>query len=268
MSSLSFVHSSESAETAIPRLLEKHGGLIYRLGREFCGNHEGAEDLVQETFIRAFRNWSQFEGRSNTATWLYTIAVRTCKRLKHQRSGEPRHLQSLSELLPSPHDDIPDFPHTGEGSLDEIVRQEAQDAVHGAIAKLPSHFRLALVLKDIVEFSTAEVAQILGLKEATVKTRVHRARLLLRKELSQQLPKRKAPPPDHARRVCLDLLYTKQEALDRGAAFPLAEGELCSRCRALFTTLDLARDACREIRQDTLPDLLKDILLKEFGSPS
>ena len=91
----------------------------------------------------------------------------------------------------------------------------------------------------------SEVASILGVKEATIKTRVHRARLALRKTLAEDLPRRDAPHPDHSRQVCLDLLGAKQEALDRGVDFPVPPEELCTRCKSLFSTLDLTYDACQ-----------------------
>ncbi|MDZ7266448.1 MAG: RNA polymerase sigma factor [candidate division KSB1 bacterium] len=257
--------AAEPADKAIPRLLETHGGLIYNLGLRMCGRPTDAEDLVQETFLRAFRKWEQFEGRSEPATWLYTIAVRACQRLKRRRAGQPQRMQSLAELLPDPEaDEIPDLPADHDGPLDQVLRREAQEAVQRALTKLPPPFRMALLLKDIVEFSVEEVARVLGIKEATVKTRVHRGRLLLRKELAKKLPKHKAPPPDHEKQVCLHLLHAKQEALDRGVEFPLAAGELCSRCQSLFATLDLTHEICLNLKRGPLPEPLRHLLLQEF----
>lgn len=250
----------ESADAAIPRLVEEHGRKIYNLGLRLCGSPAEAEDLAQETFLQAFRKWDQFEERSEPTTWLYTIAARTCRRRHRKRSGEPARLESLPGLLPSGEAEVPDLPGPDEGPLDEQIRREAREAVERALPRLPLAFRLPLVLKDIAELSTAEVAAVLGIKEATVKTRVHRARLALRRELARQLPKRSAPPPDHSRQVCLDLLHAKQEALDRGVDLPLAPGELCDRCRSLFSTLDLAQDVCHEIGRGDLPPRLKALL--------
>ena len=227
-----------AAETAIPQLLREKGNHVYRMGLSLCGSPQAAEDLVQETFLLAFRHWRQFEGRSKASTWLYSIAVRACRRSKRLRSGEPRYLESLSELLPSGEPLVPDIPSQEEGPMDAQLRREARETVEHAIADLPRAFRIPLVLKDLAELSVSEVAGILGLKEATVKTRVHRARLRLRKHLAEQLPRRKAAAPSHSRQICLDLLRSKQEALDRGVAFPLGEQELCSRCASLFATLD------------------------------
>ncbi len=253
--------SSEPAETAIPRLLERHGGRLFRLGLRLCGDPQEAEDIVQETFLRAFRKWDQFEGRSDPGTWLYTIAIRVCRRLHRRRSGQPTRMESINELLPSGDEKVPDIPSRREGPYDAALRKESRETVEAAIVRLPLHFRLPLILKDILEFSIAQVSEVLGLKPATVKTRIHRARLFLRRELVRKLPLRDAPPPDHSRRMCLDLIRAKQEALDRGVDFPLADEELCSRCRAFFNTLDLAKSACRSIREGRIPDRLRQELL-------
>lgn len=258
------ISANQPADAAIPRLLDIHGGRLFRLGLRICGNPQEAEDLVQETFLRAFRKWSQFEGRSDPGTWLYTIAVRVCRRLHRRRAGQPYRLESLHELLPSGEDRVPDIPSRRDGPYDAALRKESRETVEEAVARLPIHFRIPLTLKDILEFSVAEVAEILGLKEATVKTRVHRARLYLRRELARRLPNKEAPPPDHSRQMCLDLIRAKQESLDRGVEFPLGEEELCSRCRAFFNTLDLAQDACRSISRGEIPETLKKELLENM----
>jgi RNA polymerase sigma-70 factor (ECF subfamily) len=255
-----------SAETAIPLLLREKGSHVYRMGLSLCGSPQAAEDLVQETFLLAFRHWKQFEGRSKAATWLYSIAVRACRRRNRLRSGEPRHLESLSELLPSGEPRVPDIVSPEEGPLDAQLRREAREAVEHAIADLPRAFRIPLVLKDLAELKVSEVAGILGLKEATVKTRVHRARLRLRKQLAECLPRREASAPSHSRQICLDLLTSKQEALDRGAVFPVSERELCSRCASLFATLDLSRDLCLDIGRSDLPAELSQQLSKQLKS--
>ena len=255
---------SAAAETAIPQLLREKGSHVYRMGLSLCGSPQAAEDLVQETFLLAFRHWGQFEGRSKASTWLYSIAARACRRSKRLRSGEPRYLESVSELLPSGEPLVPEIASQEESPMDTQMRREARETIESAIADLPRAFRIPLVLKDLAELSVAEVAGILGLKEATVKTRVHRARLRLRKSLAERLPGRKVTAPSHSRKVCLDLLSSKQEALDRGAAFPVAEQELCARCASLFATLDLGRDICLEIGRQSLPPELSNLLLEQL----
>ena len=255
-----------SAEAAVSRLLEEHGGQLYRIGLRFCGNEADAEDLVQQTFLQAFRKWDQFKGDAAPTTWLYTIAARSCERYKRRRSGEPKRLESLEELLPSKERRVVDLPSGGESPLDAQIRREARGAVEHAISTLPTKLRMALVLKDIVELSVQDIASALRLKPATVKTRVHRARLMLRRELARKLPRKSAPHPTHSKRICLDLLKAKQEALDGGVPFPVPPEEMCDRCQALFATLDLGRDTCRQLSRGELPPLLQQTLRVAFAA--
>ncbi|MGD2114372.1 MAG: RNA polymerase sigma factor [Acidobacteriota bacterium] len=258
------------AGQAIPRLVDAHGGRLYGLGLKLCGNPEDAEDLVQEVFLLAYRKWHQFEGRSDPSSWLYTIGARACQRMHRRRSGEPSRMEPLADLLPSEDEAVPD--PEAEGPLDEQLRREAREVVDRALETLPPDFRIALVLKDIAELSVAEVARVLGVKEATVKTRVHRARLALRKALEKELPGPAGPggaapraTGAHPRSVCLDLLRAKQEAMDRGEELPVPDEVVCDRCRALFASLDLTRDLCREVADGELPPELREMILRSVG---
>jgi RNA polymerase sigma-70 factor (ECF subfamily) len=264
MNTTNLIQPGEPAEIAIPRLWEEHRRLIYNLGLRQCRSPECAQDLVQETFLRAFSNWHQFEGRSSPATWLFTIAIRVHKRVCRRLKG--RHTESVASLPPAWEEKIPDLSCGEEGPLEEVLRQETQEMIYHAMGSLPIDFRVTLTLKNIAEFSVAEVAEVLGIKEATVKTRVHRGRLLLRKGLVKPPPRRHASLVEPSQQVCLDLLYANQKALERGVEFPLASGELCSRCGVLFATLDLAYDACIKLKNGELPEPLRKLLLMEIGS--
>lgn len=253
------------AARAVEELMESDGRKMYGLALKLCRNASEAEDLVQDTFLQAFRKWDQFEGRSAPTTWLYTIASRLCQRRQRPRSGEPNRMESLTDLLPMGESTIPEIPSADDSPLDEHLRKEAQEQVEQALAELPVNLRLPLVLKDIVELSVSQVGEVLGIKPATVKTRVHRGRLALRRALAEVLPKRSSPPPGHPQRVCLDLLSAKQEALDRGAEFPVPQDELCIRCQSLLSTLDLAHDVCRELSIDELPEELRRSIEAEIG---
>ncbi len=257
--------AGQSPQVAIPELFERHGRELHSLGRRICGSPDKADDLVQETFLRAFRKWHQFEGRSSPKTWLFSIAARICSRLNRRRAGEPARLEPLSELLPVGQRTIPQIPAVGNRPDELLLTDELRAVVDSAISKLPIHFRLPLVLKDLAELSVQEVASVLGLKEATVKTRVHRARLYLRKQIARKLPHKQAGEADHSRQVCLDLLKAKQEALDRGVDFPYADQELCDRCRSLFSTLDLTFNICGAIAGGRLPRQLREQVEKAFG---
>jgi RNA polymerase sigma-70 factor (ECF subfamily) len=255
---------NEPADSAIPQLLDQHGSQIYGLGLRMCGNHEDAQDLVQDVFLQAFRKWDQFEGRSSPSTWLYTIAARVCQRRHRLRSGQPRELDSLTTVLPSGDEVVLDLPSGGDTPQDILERRETQELVEHAITRLPPNFRLPLMLKDLMELSIQEIAEILGIKEATVKTRLHRARLSAADELSKGLPTKPAPSSDRDRTLCLDLLQAKQESLDRGVKFPVAQDELCVRCRSLFATLDLTQDACHKLGEGEIPEPVKEAILNKM----
>jgi len=246
--------SGQPAETAIPRLMDEYADHVYGLGLRLCDDPDKAEDLVQETFLRALKSWDGFDGRSKPSTWLYTIASRACQRMERRRAGEPRRLRSLEQLLPSGETVVLDLPGTGETPLEWTERKDVQRAVRNAIDSLPLHFRLPLVLKEMEELSVEDVAKVLGIKPATVKTRLHRARLLVRKELEKPLPRRRAAETHDSERECLDLLWAKQEALDHGVEFPIPGERLCERCRSVFATLEMASDVCHALGNAKLPD--------------
>lgn len=161
-------------------------------------------------------------------------------------------MTSLSSVAPSPHDPI-NYIASDSNPLDDAVREQLHDRVASAVAELPSRIRLPFVLAEIAEVPLKDVAQVLGLKLGTVKSRVHRARLAVRERIAAGLSTRSAPSGDHEHRFCKDLLRAKQEALDRGVPLRVSEGDLCDRCKTLFATLDLSRDVCRQLAHGKIP---------------
>ena len=243
---------------AIPELVKRFGGSLYQLGLRVCGSHQEAQDLVQDTFLLAFQHWTQFRGESSAKTWLYTIASRVCQRRKRLRSGEPKDLESVDELIPASGDRIPDVWNI-TGPLEQSIQNQGKELLSAAISELPIDFRMPLILKDIAELSVRDVAEVLDLKEATVKTRVHRARLHLRRVLAENLPeKNNACVSD--RQICLDLVHAKLNAMDKGVPYVVADDVICQRCESLFATLDLTQEACQAIGRGAMPESLYDQL--------
>ncbi|MCB9847540.1 MAG: sigma-70 family RNA polymerase sigma factor [Phycisphaeraceae bacterium] len=257
-----------AAEAAIQRLVDEYGGQLFNLAHRFCGSREEAEDLVQEVFLQAFRSWGEFRGEADPRTWLFRIAARSCQRMHRRRSGEPEQIGSLDALLPFGDPLIAVIADDQPDAVQEQIHAEALRQLESEIAQLPDEFRVPLLLKDIVGFSVKEVADVLGLEEGTVRSRVHRARLKLRSAVDRALPRAEgpAPPPAYEERTCLDLLNAKQEALDRGAPFDTSV--ICQRCRSVFASLDLTHRACRELAGDAMPDEIRQRLLGRLGQPS
>jgi len=260
------VEAGTPREEAVPALLEEHGARIHALATRLCGDAGQAEDLVQEVFLQAWKDWQAFEGRAAPATWLWRIAARTCQRLQRRRAGEPSHLQPLDEALPFAAGHLGDArAGAGGGPAAEAIRRESVARLERAVVVLPEDFRMPLVLKDVLGFPVAEVATILGLKAATVKTRLHRARLQLRAALDAALPERELPEAAYSRQVCLDLLAAKQEALDRGVGTtPELDAATCDRCQAVFASLDLAQGLCARLGEGSLPAELREKILGTF----
>ncbi len=246
--------------------MDAYADQIYGLGLRMCSDPEHAEDLVQETFIRAYRAWPGFDGRSKPSTWLYTIATRTCLRMQRRRSGEPGVIERLEELLPIGETEVLDLAQASPTPLEWVQREEVVEAVRRAVRRLPMKFRLPVVLKELEGMKVEEVAAILGLKGATVKTRLHRARLAIRRALLEPLPRKPATETDSSDAVCMDLLWAKQEALDRGVSFPIPGDHLCERCNSVFATLDLADKLCYFIGDAPLPQHARRELRRRVAS--
>ena len=227
----------------IARLVEEHAGQLYQLAFRFCGSRDEAEDLVQEVFLHAHRSWDGFRGESSEKTWLYKIAARACQRMHRKRSCEPDQIGSLHDLLPFGDPLIAVIASEKDDLLQQQIWREAKERLETEMTGLPDEFRVPLILKEIVGFSLREVGEVLGIEEATAKSRVHRARLKLRAAVEKALPKTSepAPPPAYEEQTCLDLLNAKQDALDRGVAFDTSV--ICQRCQSVFASLDLTQKA-------------------------
>jgi len=167
------------------RLYRDHVDLIYRYAYRLCGEAESAKDLVQETFLNAYQGLKDFRGEARISTWLYTIASRACIRMRRKRKGQPEHELSMEEFVPTSEGEFRlQIPMDGLSPEEALQNKELRKALDHAIEKLPQKYRMALVLRDMEGLSAKEVGTIMGLNERAVKSRLHRARLFVRRELS------------------------------------------------------------------------------------
>ncbi len=167
------------------RLYRDHVDRIHRFAQRLCGQADDAKDLVQETFLNAYRGLKHFRGEAQLSTWLYTIASRACIRMRRKRKGEPERELSLEEFVPTSEGEFR-LQIATEGLTPEqaLANKELRRALEEAIQKLPKKYRLVLVLRDMEGLSAKEVGSVMGLNERAVKSRLHRARLFVRRELS------------------------------------------------------------------------------------
>ncbi|MEC4890458.1 MAG: sigma-70 family RNA polymerase sigma factor [Nitrospira sp.] len=179
--------SADPSRTAasFDALYRDHVDLMYRFATRLCGETEAAKDLVQETFLNAYRGYHAFRGDAQISTWLYTIASRACMRMRRKRKGEPDHELSLEEFIPTSEGEFRlQIPVDGLSPEEALQNKQLRQALDDAIAKLPKKYRMVLILRDMEGLSAKEVGSIVGLNERAVKSRLHRARLFVRRELS------------------------------------------------------------------------------------
>lgn len=170
-------------QAAYAQLVEEHAGKIYRLALRLMGNEADAEDVLQETFLSAFKSMDRFEARSSLSTWLYRIASNAS--LMRLRRKEPEQVsvdepleRDDGELIPRQLFDFCCLPE------EDLLRDEARAELNRAIDELPPSLRSVFVLRDIEGLSTEETAEALDLSVSAVKSRLMRARLKLRERLS------------------------------------------------------------------------------------
>lgn len=171
---------------AFNALVERYERRIYRLAMRMSHNPADAEEIAQETFLRAHRSLDTFEGGARFGTWLYRIAVNEA--LMRRRSARRKPTDSLDELLRVRGDGAYGRLSPLPGAVDDLIDEKALAvAVRNALDELDDDHRAALVLRDLEELSSEEAASILGLTPATVRQRAHRARLRLRERLGPLL---------------------------------------------------------------------------------
>jgi RNA polymerase sigma-70 factor, ECF subfamily len=165
--------------TAFEALIRRHQRRVFGLLLRMLGNVQEAEDVAQETFLNLHRHGHRFRSQSRFSTFLYRVAVNAA--LNRRRSLGRR--RSRREALERRQDAGEDLPQRPRGPEDAAAGGQIQLQVQRAIATLPPHLRVPLVLFDIEGLPYAEVASVLQVAEGTVKSRIHRARQALRERL-------------------------------------------------------------------------------------
>jgi RNA polymerase sigma-70 factor, ECF subfamily len=167
---------------AFARLVDETSGHIYRTALNILGDAQDAEDVLQETYIKAFRSLPDFEGRSSLNTWLYRIAVNEALMLVRKRKPQAVSVEeNENDENADDNMEIVDWCCLPEG---ELLSEEARRVLDTAIQHLPDTLRLVFVMRDLEGLSIHETTEASGLSESAVKVRLLRARLRLRQELS------------------------------------------------------------------------------------
>jgi RNA polymerase sigma-70 factor (ECF subfamily) len=160
-------------------IIRRYNQRLYRVARSIVQNQEEAEDVVQDTYARAFEHLAQFEGRALFSTWLTKIAVHeACDRMKTRSKHKAidstlSHASELSRMAHTPEHDR--------------LAEEPRAILESAIDRLPEAYRSVFVMRSLEEMNTSETAQCLAISEETVKTRLLRARRMLRRTLYKEV---------------------------------------------------------------------------------
>ena len=173
--------------TAMPELQTIYGSRIYQLAFRYMKNREDAEEITQDVLLRVFRKIDGFRGDAALSSWIYRITFNTAmsrlRTLKHRRPAEvPHETVSQTDLAdPGTQREVADWSDLAD---DRLMRTEMRTRLVSALSALPDIYRAAVLLRDVQGLSTEEASGLLGVKPQTLKSRLHRGRLILREQLA------------------------------------------------------------------------------------
>jgi RNA polymerase sigma-70 factor (ECF subfamily) len=162
---------------AFEELVRRHADHLYAVVLRFASDSDEAQEVTQEAFLRAWRGIERFEGRSRFFTWLYRIGINEAKRRAARRP--PATVVSLED------EPIPEAPDWSEAPDARLEQTDVRRVIERAIRALPIEYRAPIVLRDVEGLSTREAAEVMDLGEAAFKSRLHRARLAVRRALDE-----------------------------------------------------------------------------------
>jgi len=165
------------------RIVETYSGLVYHLAYKMMENEQDAEDVLQETFLKAYKGLKSFDGRSKVSSWLYRIAVNESLMILRKKRQQVFSIDEASDPLDESAEplQIADWCCLPE---EELMSEEARTHLDHAVEQLPPSLKIVFILRDLEGLSTAETGEVLNLSETAVKTRLSRARLRLRENLT------------------------------------------------------------------------------------
>ena len=266
-----FIRAADLLQQNTPDSVAEAIGLlqnaVYSFSMKVCGHREDAEDTAQEVLLRSLKHLSKLQEPAGLAAWLYTVARNRCSRMRGRAQDSASRKVSLEELMPEEWEIKQLLLDSSESPENEALVGEQRNLLHRAVLAMPSQLRLVLVLHDMEELSTEQVAQILDLKEGTVRVRLHRGRLALRKEMFLALKRERVTGTDEGQSAatstkranlkrkpqeCRELFANLSEYLDGRVNPKKAETmkghiEECPACVAFLRDLRAAIDRCRAL---------------------
>ncbi len=267
---------------AVEQALALLQNTVYSFSMKVCGHPEDAEDTMQEVLVKLLPYLRKFENPQALSVWLYKVARNRClMNRRGEKNSRSRHV-SLDELMPSQYE-LRDLIESKDPNPEiNLLRSESDRRMREAVLKVPPLYRMVLVLHDMEGLTTSEVARVTGLRDGTVRVRLHRARLMLRRQLSRMdhaKPFRVADiyaaagedEPPMRPRHCRQMFASLSDYID-GLAEDARTREMekhlsdCKPCVAFLDSLKLAVEQCRTYEPvcDTsrAEELRKDLVAK------
>ena len=221
---------------------------VFSFSMRVCNQREDAEDTMQEVLVKSLPYLNKFDNPRALVVWLYKVAKNRCLMSRRRSKFAPKHSLSLDELLPDSRD-LERLQSSSPINPESLaIRSEEAQRLRDAVQKLPPEHRIILVLRDMEGLTDEEVAEITGLRRGTVRVRLHRARLFVRKEFAQAIQHRqKAKPgadalpkrPSRCKEMFAELSNYLDDQLDDSLCAEI-ESHLgdCKPCQAFLASLE------------------------------
>ncbi|MFD3261610.1 RNA polymerase sigma factor SigW [Paenibacillus lentus] len=166
-------------------LVDLYKDKIFHLAYRMLSNRHEAEDIVQETFLRVYKNWERYDEKQKFSTWLYRIATNLC--IDRLRKRKPNYYLDAEMNDQEGLDGYTLIPGDERTPESEYLLSETQQTIHYAIEGLPAKYKSVIILRYLQELSLSEISDVLDMPVTTVKTRLHRGREFLRKKLQYKV---------------------------------------------------------------------------------
>lgn len=266
------VQASELLRRNTPEAVEEAIGLlqntVFSFSMKMCGHRQDAEDTMQEVLFRSLKHLSKLEDANALAAWLYTVTRNRCHRMRRSPLDRNERRLSLNELMPGEEELRNLLLESERGPEDSAIHGEQQHLLHQAVLRIPTPLRMVLVLHDMEELSSEQIAKILDLQMGTVRVRLHRARLAVRKEMANLLKGTAEHAAQEKQTIterpaeCRELFANLSEYLDarvepRTCEQMRAHIEKCPACIAFLKDLRAAIDRCRSFEVACDADVAK-----------
>ncbi len=245
---------SNAAEKALSLLQDT----VFSFSMKVCGHREDAEDTMQETMLQAVRKLHSFTSPKALAVWLYKVAKSRCLMSRRKSKFAPKEHLSIEVLMPD-HKELERMAAREATPEQAAMGRQSKERLQQAVLKLPPEYRLVLVLHDMEELSTEEIAKALRISEGNVRVRLHRARVFVRNELARPAGGR-APRPRgvperqlHCKKLFAELSNYLDKRLDHSMCDEI-ETHLggCAPCQLFLASLERTIEQFRKHQPDTL----------------